>query len=380
MESSNYLFMNISILYRCGQKYYDKKLSEHKIGASQLLFLILIYENEGISMQNLAVKGSFDKGTITKSIARLEEQGFVKSKANADDKRMRCLFTTTKAKEIITEIYMIRRGWWERLTSGLGAQEEAQFKASLAKLCDRAKDLEEEEEDVHNIKLFGLQKLTLLDYPGEMASTIFTGGCNFRCPFCHNSDLVFLPENTAEIKKADILHFLTKRANVLKGVCVSGGEPLLHDGLEAFLRQVKQLGYKIKLDTNGSNPEKLKHLVDEKLIDCVAMDIKNAPKHYAQTVGLANMDMAPIEESVRYLLTNPIPYEFRTTIVKEFHTKEDMRSIGKWLSGAQHYYLQNFQDSAHVIQPGLHACTKEELQAFLTIVKAYIPDSQIRGM
>lgn len=380
MESSNYLFMNISILYRCGQKYYDKKLSEHKIGASQLLFLILIYENEGISMQNLAIKGCFDKGTITKSIQKLEEQGFVNSVASEEDKRVRCLYTTAKAKAIITDIYMIRRGWWERLTCDMSIEEEEQFEASLEKLCENARRFDEMNKDEARIKLFGLQKLTLLDYPQKMASTVFTGGCNFRCPFCHNADLVFLPENTAEIRQEDILSFLKKRAKVLEGVCISGGEPLLHKGLEAFLRKIKELGYKIKLDTNGSNPTKLKHLVDEKLIDFVAMDIKNAPMRYGETIGLENFDIAPIEESVRYLKGNPIPYEFRTTIVKEFHTKEDMIAIGEWLQGASAYYLQNYEDSERVIQKGLHAWDIDTLHEYLGIAKQYIANTQLRGI
>lgn len=381
MESSNYLFMNISILYRCGQKYYDKKLAEHKIGAGQLLFLILIYENEGISMQNLAVKGCFDKGTITKSVQKLEEQGFVKIMAGNEDKRVRCLYTTEKAKEIIMDIYMIRRGWWERLTSDMSSDEETQFEASLEKLCEKARDFDiEDEEDLNSIKLFGLQKLTLLDYPGKMASTVFTGGCNFRCPFCHNSDLVFLPENTAEIRKDDIMQFLKKRSKILEGVCITGGEPLLHSGLEAFLRRIKELGYKVKLDTNGSNPVKLKHLIDEKLVDFVAMDIKNAPKRYAETIGLSTFDIAPIEESIRYLMEDPIPYEFRTTIVKEYHTLNDMEAIGQWLKGARAYYLQNFEDSERVIQSGLHAVEKDQLKEYASIIQKYISNTQIRGI
>ncbi|MEG0528010.1 MAG: anaerobic ribonucleoside-triphosphate reductase activating protein [Longicatena sp.] len=379
MESSNYLFMNISLLYRNGQKYYDKKLAEYGIGSGQLPFLILIYENEGISMQNLALKGCFDKGTITKSVQKLEEQGLVTTVASEEDRRVRCLYTTEKTKEIIPEIYKIRRRWWEKLTSNMDAKEEELFEASLEKLCDTARNFEEED-TTSTISLFGLQKLTLLDYPGKMASTIFTGGCNFRCPFCQNSDLVFLPENTAEIAQEDILSFLKKRIGILEGICISGGEPLLSSGLEPFMRKVKALGYKIKLDTNGSNPSALQHLVDEGLVDFVAMDIKNSPKRYAETIGLTTFDITPIQQSIQYLLSNAVDYEFRTTIVKEFHSIEDMKEIVKWLQGADAYYLQNFVDSDHVITPGLHAHDIDTLHTFLEIIKEYIPNTQLRGI
>lgn len=380
MEHNNYLFLNISLLYRCGQKYYDKKLADYQIGAGQLSFLILIYENEGISMQQLAKKGCFDKGTITKSVQKLEELGYVHSNASKDDKRVRCLHTTQKAEEIITDIYMIRQEWWKRLTMDMDTNEASQFETSLSKLCEKARNYDEQDVDENDIKIFGLQKLTLLDYPGTMASTIFTGGCNFRCPFCHNSDLVFLPENTVEIQKQDILSFLRKRSTILEGVCISGGEPLLHDGLEALLRQIKELGYRVKLDTNGSHPAKLKHLVDESLVDFVAMDIKNSPKQYAKTIGLTTYDLSPIEESVRYLKEDHVPYEFRTTIVKEFHTKESIEDIGHWLSGDSSFYLQNFEDSEHVIQENLHSVEKDTLLQYLEVMKKYIPNTHTRGI
>ncbi|MEG0329945.1 MAG: anaerobic ribonucleoside-triphosphate reductase activating protein [Longicatena sp.] len=378
MESNNYLFMNISILYRCGQKYYDKRLSKYGIGAGQMSFLIIIYENEGISMQSIALKGSFDKGTITKSMQKLEELGYVNSVASNDDKRVRCLYTTDKAKEIISDIYLIRREWWERLTKNMSEQEEQQFEIGLDKFCENARLYEDDDEQ--QIKLFGLQKLTLLDYPGKMGSTIFTGGCNFRCPFCQNSDLVFLPENTSEIKEEEILSFLKKRSNILEGVCISGGEPLLNKELESFLRKIKYLGYSIKLDTNGSNPEKLKYLIDEGLIDYVAMDVKNSRAKYAQTIGLTTIDLTPIEQSIKYLLSNQVPYEFRTTVVKEFHDEESIKELGIWLQGASALYLQNFVDSENVIQKGLHAHSEEVLKHFVEIVKPYIANTNLRGI
>ncbi|MEG2799782.1 MAG: anaerobic ribonucleoside-triphosphate reductase activating protein [Erysipelotrichaceae bacterium] len=378
MEEHNYLQMNSSILYRCSQKYYDKRMSEFQIGAGQLLFLILIYENEGIGMQQLALKGGFDKGTVTKGIAKLEEQDYVEMRTSEEDKRAHCLFTTKKTKNIISDIYLLRREWWARVTQGLSQDEINEFERLQFKVTQNA--LQYMNEDDHGIKIFGIQKLTLLDWPGKLGSTIFTGGCNFRCPFCQNSDLVFLPENTGTIDTEEVIAFLKKRKNVLEGICISGGEPLLQVGLEDFLVEVKELGYQIKLDTNGTSPKRLKSLVDKGLIDYVAMDIKNSPKRYGETIGVIDFDLSSIKESIEYLLSGAIAYEFRTTIVKEFHTIEDMIEIANWIKGAKAYYLQNFVDSECVIQKNLHACDLDELKVMLSEVRKVIPTSELRGI
>ena len=378
MESNNYLLMNSSILYRCTQKYYDKQLNPYEIGAGQLQFLIMIYEEEGITMQALANKGNFDKGTITKGIQKLEDLGYVRSVVNEQDKRVRCLYTTDKTKDIIGSLYLIRRDWWERITKDITLIEAELFESLLQKIAESASQYMVEEEK--EIAFFGMQKLTLLDYPGKMACTLFTGGCNFKCPFCHNADLVFLPENMVEIKGQDVLDYLKKRQGILEGVCISGGEPLLHDEIEPFLRKVKALGYPIKLDTNGCFPDKIKYLVKEGLIDYVAMDIKNSFERYPETIGTQTIYIEAMKESIDYLLSGAVDYEFRTTMVKEFHTIEDISAIGKMLKGAKRYYLQNFIDGERVIQKGLHGFAKEELEAFAKVVKPYIETVEIRGI
>lgn len=378
MESKNYLLNSNSILYRCTQKFYDKQLSEYQIGAGQMQFLLLIYENEGISMQQLAKSGSFDKGTVTKGIQKLEESGYIRMEVDVHDKRMKCLYTSDKAKAVIAKMYEIRRQWWEHITQGLSAEEVDRFEQMQNLIVQNAQNYVEVE-DV-KLRFFGLQKLTLLDYPGKMACTMFTGGCNFRCPFCHNADLVFLPENTVEIPDEDIMHFLKRRNTILEGVCISGGEPLLHPDLEHYLRMIKDLGYKVKLDTNGSFPKRLKHLIEEGLIDYVAMDVKNAPSRYGETIGIKNVDLSNIKESIAYLMEEKIPYEFRCTIVKEFHDEESMEELGRWISGARVLYLQNFEDSERVIQKGLHAHSKETLIKFKDILSKYINKIEIRGL
>ena len=226
----------------------------------------------------------------------------------------------------------------------------------------------------------GLQKLTLLDYPGQMACTVFTGGCNFRCPFCHNRDLVLTP-NGPGISEEDFFNFLKKRTGILDGVCVTGGEPLLSDGIEDFLSRIRSLGYLIKLDTNGSFPDRLQALAEKGLIDYIAMDIKNSPERYPETAGLpAGFDLTPIGESISWLMKGTVPYEFRTTIVREFHRPEDMLSIGRLIQGASRYYLQSFAASDTVIRSGLHGLSAEEMEKYRLLVLPYVPAAQLRGV
>lgn len=225
----------------------------------------------------------------------------------------------------------------------------------------------------------GLQKMTLLDYPGKIAATVFTGGCNFRCPYCHNASLVLNAGNTQDISEKDFFEFLSKRKGLIDGVCISGGEPLLQKEIGQFIFEIKSLGFLVKLDTNGSFPAKLKELVGNGLVDYVAMDIKNSPASYARAVGTIEDVLTKITESVAFLLTGHVEYEFRTTVVKGLHTTEDFVSIGKWIQGTERYFLQNFVDSGDLIQPGLQGVEKAELIAFADVVRAYVPSVQIRN-
>lgn len=223
----------------------------------------------------------------------------------------------------------------------------------------------------------GFQKLTLLDYPERVACTLFTGGCNFRCPFCHNAGLVTHIDEGA-FSEEEVLAYLKKRKGVLDGVCVTGGEPLLQPGLPRFLERVKEEGYAVKLDTNGSFPARLKELVYNGLVDYVAMDIKNAPEKYAETAGAA-VRLEDIRESVSLLLSGAVDYEFRTTLVKELHTEEDMKAIGAFIAGAKRYFLQTFRDSGDLIKAGYSALTEQETRRFSDIVLPYVPSVKIRG-
>lgn len=229
------------------------------------------------------------------------------------------------------------------------------------------------------MKISGLQKTTLLDYPGHVAATVFLGGCNFRCPFCHNGDL--LDGGGADpFSEEDVLAFLKKRAGLLEGVCITGGEPTLQEGLEEFILRVRELGLKVKLDTNGYRPKVLERLCRSSLLNYVAMDIKAGRENYGAAAGLPGIDMKRIEESVAFLLSGTVPYEFRTTVVKELHSDRDFEDIARWIRGCRAYYLQSYRDSEQVLVPGFSACTKEELLHFMDIVRPAADLVELRGV
>ena len=379
MSQSRNLSLDSSIIYRSSQKYFDRLLAKYDLGYGNILILTLINEREGISMNDLANLGNFDKGTITKSIQHLIDKGYVKAIVSLSDKRQKELYLTDEASNLMPEIYIVRQRWWEYLLKDLNDEELAVLQKGLPKIIKNAKDLTLDEKP-HDLHFFGIQKLSLLDYPTKMATTLFTGGCNFKCPFCHNRDLVFLDENENEIPLDDIFSFLTERKNILDGVCISGGEPLLQKGLKDFIIQVKKLGLSIKVDTNGSQYEKLKELIDEGLIDYVAMDIKNSKDKYAMTIDVNGFDLSAVEKSVELLKESKVDYEFRTTIVKEFHTLDDMQKIGEWLKGAKRYFLQSYVDSENVIKKGLHAHDKATLEQFRESLTNYIEHVELRGI
>lgn len=226
----------------------------------------------------------------------------------------------------------------------------------------------------------GLQKLSMVDYPGKLAATVFTGGCNLRCPFCHNALLVTRLAETPPLSEADILAFLSTRTKLLDGVVLSGGEPLIHPDAADFLRKVREMGFSIKLDTNGFFPQRLAALLEEGLLDYVAMDIKSSLAGYPAACGVPDLDTAPVEKSVRLLQKSGVGFEFRTTLVRELHTAGDLMSIGRWLEGSPRYFLQNFVDSGNLIQPGYHGFTPQELQDFAQLVRPFFDSVQLRGV
>ena len=228
------------------------------------------------------------------------------------------------------------------------------------------------------MKIGGFQKMTMLDFPERVACTVWTYGCNLRCPFCHNASLVV---DKAELfDEEEIFSYINKRKGVLDGVCITGGEPLLQKDIFDFMKKIKDLDLLVKLDTNGAYPDLLKKAIEDGLVDYVAMDIKNSKEKYAQTVGVSNLDIAPYEKSVEILKNSGIDYEFRTTIVKELHDLSDIQKIGEWIKGAKKYFLQSFVDSGNTIKTGYSAHDKNTLEAFKQAVLEHISRVEIRGI
>lgn len=226
------------------------------------------------------------------------------------------------------------------------------------------------------MKIAGMEKLSLVDYDGKTAATVFTAGCNMRCPFCHNSSLVY--GNCAFIDESEVFAYLKKRKGLLDGVCITGGEPTLQKDLKDFVIKVKNLGYLVKLDTNGTNFSLLSDLIENKLIDYAAMDIKSDKEGYTKASG-SNLNFEQVQKSVNLLLQNKIAYEFRTTLIEEFHGEEEMENIGKWIKGAQKYFLQKFTDSEQCIQRGFNAVEIKKAESFRRILSKYINNVYLRG-
>ncbi len=230
------------------------------------------------------------------------------------------------------------------------------------------------------MNIYGFQTLTLLDYPGFVACTVFLGHCNFRCPFCQNGNLVLHPEREPLIDEETVFSHLEKRKGLLDGVCITGGEPTLESELPDFLGKVREMGYRIKLDTNGYRPEVLKSLAEAGLVDYVAMDIKNSPDRYGETAGLADLDVLRIQESVEFLMCGAVDYEFRTTVARELHGRAEFERIGKWLAGCRKYCLQNYRESEFVLQPVFSAYSREQLERFRELLLRSIGQVEIRGV
>lgn len=226
----------------------------------------------------------------------------------------------------------------------------------------------------------GLQKLTLLDYPGKTACTIFTGGCNLRCPFCHNAVLVLCPDAEEGYKEEEIIDLLRKRKGILDGIAITGGEPLLQKDILSFMQKLKDEGVLVKLDTNGAYPEKLREAIDKKLVDFVAMDIKNSKEKYALTTGIQNINITPFEESVKILLENRVDYEFRTTVVNGFHTPQDIEKIAQWIHGAKSYHLQAFKDNFLLGEITDGEVSESDMNKMAEVARKYLSNVTIRGI
>jgi len=221
--------------------------------------------------------------------------------------------------------------------------------------------------------------MTLLDFPGKVACTVFLGGCDFRCPFCHNWDILD-PSTPVIMEEDEFYKFLDKREGLLDGVAITGGEPLLRTGMVDFIKGIRSRGFLVKLDTNGNHPDRLKELVSEGLLDYVAVDVKNNKERYGETVGIPMLDISKIEETISFLLEGNVPYEFRTTVLRQFHDADSFKGIAEWIEGAEHYFIQSFVDRETVPFSGLEAYSPEELEEFKKLVEPHVKHIDIRGV
>lgn len=365
-----------SVLYRCNQKYFDKALFDYGLGYSNLIFLLEIYENEGISLNELAIQGAFDKGTITKSIQKLEQLDYVTIKVNEADKRGRLLYTSDKANSIIPKLYLLRQEWDEYLTKDIDPNEIENYLNILSKIINKARSYNMHSED-ESIKIYEFDKLSLNDYVGKTCATLYVGGCNFKCPYCNKKNIVFLNKDNNEIDIDSINDYLDKRKNVLEAITISGGEPLIQNGLKEYIKSLKAKKYLVKIDTNGSNYKLLKELVDDRLVDYVSMDVKNTKDKYASTIGLESYDLSDIEKCIKYLKDNHVNSEFKITLTKEFHENLDTRQLGKWLEGSKKLILQKFNDG-DCIKDGLHSLNDEEMLDIKDKLSSYIDEVIIK--
>lgn len=367
--NKNYISLDTSVLYRSNQKYFDEILAPYNIGYAHLIFLIEIYEHDGISMNELAVNGSFDKGTVTKSIQKLVELGYVSIKISESDRRLRLLYTTLKTRDIIHELYKIRQERWQYLSQDLNDEEKDKYQDITSILVARAREYEKNISDKLDIAIYDIKKLSLTDFKGQICSTLYTGGCNFCCPHCDQKELVFLKENRAAYHMNKLLDYLESRKGIVDGVCIDGGEPLLSKGLYDFIKIVKEMGFKVKIITNGFYFQRLKELIDNNLLDFVTMDIKNSPRKYLTTVGLDEINFQLIKDSIELLISSDIDYEFRTTVIEEMHDESDIEEISKLLKGAKNYTIINYQGNS---QNTFHPVSNEKLLKFKDIASRYI--------
>ncbi|MBQ9104274.1 MAG: anaerobic ribonucleoside-triphosphate reductase activating protein [Clostridia bacterium] len=228
--------------------------------------------------------------------------------------------------------------------------------------------------------IFGLEKLSLVDYDGKVSATLFTATCNFRCGFCHNSALVLDTNALTPMSQDEIFSYLTKRFGILDGVCVSGGEPTLQKDLPEFIEKIKKIGYSVKLDSNGTNPDMIKLLKENGLVDYFAIDIKNCREKYPEIIGIKGFNTEKVEKTVDYLITNCTDYEFRTTLINEYHGIEEMKKIAEWIKGASKYCLQQFKESENCIDAtSLSKVSEEKAKEFLEIVSPFVKKAILRG-
>ena len=356
------LFLDSSILYRSTQKYYDKKLQKYNLTYAQLPILIMIYEHEGISMQEIATQGVYDKGTITKNVQKLESLGFVDVISSKRDKRAKELYTTEKAKDIMSSIYRIRQDWYRYLNENIEQEDIKMFSDLMQTITNKARVLADQSTEL--IQFYKHQKINMDVYPNHISTVFYTGGCNFQCPHCQKRELVFLQENQSFIPKESIEKFLDKRKNTIQSICIGGGEPCMHPEIVPFLEQCKALGYKTMIITNGSYPDMIELLCNNECVDRVVISLKGDCERYAQHIGFSSYDVDKINESMNYLFSqNKVEYAIHFEVYEDYD-EQCIRNISKWLKGCKNFKLLNGN------------IDEETYKRYLDIIRIHIPKAK----
>ena len=372
MQTKGNFMINLSVLYRNTQKFFDRVMMEYGLGWGQGLFLFFINENEGCTMQEVTKISEVDKGTTTKAIQKLQEQGYVVVQQDSKDKRVRRLYTTEKAVSIMNTLYAFRNVYRTQMFEGI---DSAQFEEELDKICQRSKTLSDAIEVTPPLRIGKFTKFSVREFPGRTSAVVYMSGCNLKCPYCYVSDLVFVPENAGCISQEEVLHYLQRRKTQLDGVVITGGEPCLQEGLLPFMEQVHRLGYRVRLETNGCYPEVLQACIDTGAVDEVVLDYKAGK---GKMKFLTGANTASVMESLAILKNSDVYYEVCTTLIKELHTAKEMETMAKELQGIPVYVLRNYQDGDTVISRIYHPLSEEELQKRKEIAQQYISRVEIR--
>jgi pyruvate formate lyase activating enzyme len=371
--------LDLSVLYRLNQRYYDNALSQYDLGYTQMIFILLIFENEGISFNNLAKAGSFDKGTVTKSIQKLEENGFVTVRVSDNDKRNKEVYTTDKCKQLVPQLYQIKNDWFNYVSEALSEEEKDVYVNASKKLIESALNREAYRGGEQELKIYRMDKSSFKAYEGYLSAILYVGGCPYRCPTCNFSHLVFLNEGVNSMPLEDITSFLKQRKDRLDAVVLKGSDPFAYADLDAFLRQLKRLGYKIKIHTDGHNYLKMKELCEEKLIDYLCLEIKNQPERYASSMGMNSMDLDDLNHSIEYLIKGKIDYDLTLVVSDDLIAEKDIVELAKWIKGAKRLYLVPYERSENAIDSKICGTSIETLNKYKKLLSDSIEEVIIRG-
>ena len=377
MDRQTDFLLNISVLYRSTQKYYDRMLQSIQLTYAQLPILIMIFEQEGITMRQIAESGVYDKGTISKNVKHLEQEGYILIQPSKQDKRNKELYTTDYAKQNMSKVYAVRRDWWQHLIQSIDQKQFEQFVGSYEIMAKNARQYEQS--SPNEITFFDWKKVSLEHYPNQLSTVLYMGGSNFRSPFDTHPELVFIKESLEALDLDEICTYLNKRKEVLQAVCFEGGEPFMSDLLPSFLSYTKKLGYLNKVKTNGCFPGMMKDMIDQGLIDFVELQIMNSPRFYAKSIGMNSFDITPVEQSLDILKTSAIDYQCTLVLVKEYHSLSAVETIAKWLSGIKKLVVYTDIESCHTIESHLHNVEIDQLEKMMDILNKTLSHVEFRG-